>query len=254
MNVLDNIRRTMESVEKLRTSQTCEGQDEFVALYEKYKDIPEDKLKEIIADVKSICIPATETVEEPVKEEIPAEETQQPEETEVSDDLVIKDETNEVDVKPAAGIPEEPGVVDTKDESEEQEDEQIDSKNELDASEADEGDEEELIISEEEDNDTVEEETIDEDDEEYEDQIDELDIVDGDKVEEPKSENAEEIKLDVPSADTGDKAAEKAECGDNSKEHTNEANTAAKAAIANRDNKGTFSSDVDALTDYLNDY
>ena len=47
MNVLDNIRRTMESVEKLRTSQTCEGQDEFVALYEKYKDIPEDKLKEM---------------------------------------------------------------------------------------------------------------------------------------------------------------------------------------------------------------
>ena len=104
-----------------------------------------------------------------------------------------------------------------------------------------------------------------EDEEDFDVYKDELDIVEEDEKPEEiddtipagddgveaaeKYEDTEEIDTIIPDEDTGVEAADAAE-----KEPIQEANTAAKAAIANKENKGAFSADVDELTKYLDEY
>lgn len=271
MKVLDSIKRTMESIEAdKQDSMKVEDHEEFAELFEKHSDIPKEKLVEIIDDVKEKLAPA------PVVEDEG--------EDGVEDELVIQesDNPNKADVEDVAEV--KPSDVEHTDANKEPVTHQV---NELDASEdedniedeeviveddADFDDEEELVVSEE--GEEVEDEVEDleeiEEDEDFDIYKDELDIVDGDE----KNEDAEKIDMNIPEEDNGQDAADRAanenaekidlnipekENSDDAadaaaKEHANEDNNGAKAAIANRDNKGAFSSDIDALTDYLDKY
>lgn len=234
MKVLENLKRTMESIDALKAPKN-EEDNEFAVLFDKYKDIPVDTLKEIIADVKEAVKPEEKLIKEADNETnvIPAEGKPVEE--------IHKTQTNELDAS-------EDGVVEETPEDFYTEDEDVTD--------------DELIISEE-DEDEIPEETeekredeikdAEEKDDNFDEYEDELDIVEPDEEKEDKedkdkvvNENVEKIDTDIPSEDNGADAADTA-----AKEVVNEANTAAKAAIANRDNKGSFSSDVDALTEYL---
>lgn len=259
MKVLDSIKRTMESIEAEKCREMKqEGNEEFAELFEKYKDIPAEKLVEIIKDIKEKIAP------KPVSED--------EDEDGIEDELIIREseDPNKVEVKDASEV--EPSDIEHTDANNEPSTKQI---NELDASEDEEEktDEEELIITEEkpEETEDIEDENMEEiEDEDFDVYKDELDIVDGDEKNEDaekidmnipeednsieaadsaKNEDADKIDMNIPEEENSDDAADKA-----AKEITNEDNNAAKAAIANRDNKGAFSSDIDALTDYLNDY
>lgn len=257
MKVLDSIKRTMESIEAEKCREMKqEGNEEFAELFEKYSDIPAEKLTEIIADIKEKLAPV------PVAED--------EDEDGIEDELIIREseDPNKVEVKDASEV--EPSDVEHTDANDEPVTKQI---NELDASEDEEEktDEEELIITEEQPEEIEKEELEEiEEDEDFDVYKDELDIVDGDEKNEDaekidmsipekensvdaadaaKNEDADKIDMNIPEEENSDDAADKA-----AKEVKNEDNNAAKAAIANRDNKGAFSSDIDALTDYLNDY
>lgn len=256
MKVLDSIKRTMESIEKEKGAEVVAENEEFKDICAKYQDIPEETVISIAKDVKEKLAPAPKTEEEDGEG--------------VDDELIIQENGNQTEVKDAAEV--KPSDVEQTDANAEKA-EKV-NMNELDASEEEKTDEEELIVTEDEPAvDTPPEENVEvevnEDDEEFDVYKDELDIVDGDKEE--KDENAENIDMNIPSEENSDDAANKA-ANENAdkidmnipkaddsvdaadKAHTNEANTGAKAAIANKANKGAFSSDVDALTDYLNEY
>lgn len=256
MRLLESIKKQIESIEA-KKNPIVEN-EEFVELFEKYKDIPAETLKAIIADVKAVCMPAeSEETEEPNKEEVV--ETEQ--ETNVVDAAEVKpDDVEHTDANKA-----ESAQMTELDASEDN-DEEIDD--DLIISEEDEDDE--LIISEEDD-----EQAEEKDDVLFDEYQDELDIAEADcQDDEMIEENAEKIDMTIPGSDDSVKSADKAAnetaeqidmtipSKDNSddaadaaaKEQKNEANTGAKAAVANRDNKGAFSADVDALTDYLDEY
>ena len=262
MKILESLKRTMESIEAKKACKN-EDFDKFAAIKEKYADIDPEKLDAIIADVKEVCAPEKETST-----------------TEVNDELMNSEESveNTTDTIPAKIEPDGDDVHKT---------DTLDSMNELDASEdgiagetpedfytedEDEEIDDELIISEEDDNEPedTEDDMMTEEDEEddfdvYQDELDKVDetgedaeaidmtipvaddsVEDTDKAQ--KTENAEKIDLDVPTDDNGVDAADKG-----AKEIKNEDNSGAKAAMANKYNKGNFSSDVDALTAYLDE-
>ena len=64
MKVLDNIKRTLESIEAKKAPEVIAEEDKFAALYEKYNDIPAEALAAIIADVEAICNPVEAPAEE----------------------------------------------------------------------------------------------------------------------------------------------------------------------------------------------
>ena len=262
MKLLETLKRTMESIESKRSFRN-EDFDEFATIKEKYADIDPEKLDAIIADVKAVCAPQKEASA-----------------TEVNDELMNSEESaeNTTDTIHANIEPDGEDVHKT---------DTLDSMNELDASEdgiagetpedfytedEDEEIDDELIISEEDDNEPedTEDDMMTEEDEEddfdvYQDELDKVDetgedaeaidmtipiaddsVEGADKAQ--KTENAEKIDLDVPTDDNGVGAADKG-----AKEIKNEDNSGAKAAMANKYNKGNFSSDVDALTAYLDE-
>ena len=246
MKVLENLRRTMESINSIKTRKHEDG--DCAEIFEKYKDIPRETLEAIIADVKSNIGAKTE-------------------DEDITDDELIV-ETDEVDVKPAEGKPvDEPHKTQITELDASEDDGTTDKTLEDFYTEENEDDvtEDELIISEEdeekpsEDEEKPEEINEEDEDDDFDVYEDELDIVESDEEdkessekeeepEEPKefNEGAEKIDLDIPEEDNSDNAADKA-----AKEIKNESGTASKAAIANKDNKGAFSSDIDALTSYL---
>lgn len=261
MKILTSLKRTLESIEASKRQMKEDADDKFAAIKAKYADIAPEVLENLIKDVCEICAPAP-------AEEAPAQEDVD----DNAEDLIIQDE-NAVDVVPAEGKPvDEPHKTDA-----------AEQMNELDASEDGvtdetpedfytEEDEDELVISEENEDepepDKVEPENeVDEDDEDFDVYEDELDLVEetGEKAENidmtipeednatdaadaVKSEGAEKIDLNVPTDDDAVNAADKG-----AKEIKNEDNSGAKAAMANKYNKGNFSSDVDALTAYLDE-
>lgn len=267
MKVLESLKRQMESIEA-KKSRKVESEDDlgFDAIKAKYTEVPPEVLESIINDVKTECSRKTE--EDLNKVEIEPAEGKPVDEPHKTDTL---DSMNELDAS-------EDGVAgETPEDYYTEEDEDIDD---------------ELIISEEDDEpvedlppaEVVDDEIAAESDENEDDDFDvyqdELDAVTGD--EEPVNETGEEpekIDMTIPAKDNSDDAAdaamkERQRCEgaekidlnipdeDNSvdaadkaaKEIKNEDNSGAKAAIANRDNKGAFSSDVDALTQYLDEY
>lgn len=249
MKVLENLRRTMESINSIKTRKHEDG--DCAEIFEKYKNIPRETLEAIIADVKSNIGAKTE-------------------DEDITDDELIV-ETDEVDVKSAEGKPvDEPHKTQITELDASEDDGTTDKTPEDFYTEENEDDvtEDELIISEEDEEKPSEDEEkpeeINEEDEEDEDDDfdvyeDELDIVESDEEDKESSEKeeeteeskefnegAEKIDLDIPEEDNSDNAADKA-----AKEIKNESGTASKAAIANKDNKGAFSSDIDALTSYL---
>lgn len=263
MKILTSLKRTLESIEASKKRVKEDAEDKFAAIKAKYADIAPEVLENLIKDVCEVCAPAP-AEEAPVQEEV----------DDNAKDLVIQDE-NAVDVVPAEGKPvDEPHKTDA-----------TEQMNELDASEDgvtdetpedfytedDEEDDDELVISEEDetepeaDNAKLENEA--EEDEDFDVYEDELDLVEetGEKAENidmtipekdnatdaadaVKSEGAEKIDLNVPTDDDAVNAADKG-----AKEIKNEDNSGAKAAMANKYNKGNFSSDVDALTAYLDE-
>lgn len=268
MKVLEQLKRTLESLEDLRAQQT-EDDEEFAELFEKYSDIPAEKLKEIIADIKAACVKPVEPANEDLND-VDVKSAEEPKDAEHTD--TAKSESTQVNELDAS------------------EDEQVDDnaedlivEDDVEDSNTDdlivEGDEDELELPSEEVTEEVEPEVIEDEnyqnsemDEDFDGYEDELDIAQGDEEEVNEDaekidmnipsdevpveaadkvvkEDAEKIDMSIPSDDTPVDAADKA-----AKEQTNEANIGAKAAIANREAKGNFSSDVDALTDYLNDY
>lgn len=258
MKVLDNIKRTLESIEAKKAPEVIAEEDKFAALYEKYNDIPAEALAAIIADVEAICNPVEapaeepemveneiEDIEAPAEELAPAEDEVVEENDELKDEIII-DENNETDVIEVK----EPEAVEHTDATK-AESEDFDETPEDFYTEEDDDVDDEIIISEEDEE--VEEE------EDFDVYADELDVVEEDEEEidmtissddvDEKPENAEKIDMDIPEEDNGVEVADAAE-----KEPVNEDNMGAKAAIANRQNKGNFSSDVDALTEYLDEY
>ena len=266
MKLLETLKRTMESIESKRSFRN-EDFDEFATIKEKYADIDPEKLDAIIADVKAVCAPQKEASA-----------------TEVNDELMNSKESvdNTTDTIHANIEPDGKDVHKT---------DTLDSMNELDASEdgvagetpedfytEDEKTDDELIISEEDETDLddaddienaddamMTEEDEDDDFDIYQDELDKVDetgedadaidmtipkaddsIKGADKAQ--KTEDAEKIDLSVPTDDDAVNAADKG-----AKEIKNEDNSGAKAAMANKYNKGNFSSDVDALTAYLNE-
>ena len=269
MKLLENIKRTLESIEGMRAPKV-EEDAQIAKLLEKYKDIPAETLKAIVADVKADCAAHVEKAEEQ-----PMDETEQ--KTDVID--VTKVEPKDIehtDANKAEST--QMTELDASEEDNTEEDfyteEDDDTDDELIISE--EGDtDDELIISEEDNIEDAEEpEQVEEDDDEDDVYVDELDIATADKEPEQVDENAEKIDMTIPGDDDGVKAADKAitenaekidmnipeedvpsDAADAAaKEHIKEDNTGAKAAMANKDNKGAFSSDVDALTEYLDKY
>lgn len=251
MKVLDNIKRTLESIEAKKAPEVIAEEDRFAALYEKYNEIPADALAAIIADVEAICNPVEapaeepemveneiEDIEAPAEELAPAEDEIVEENDELKDEIII-DENNETEVievkEPKAAEHTDATKAESEDFDETPEDFYTEEEDDVD---------DEIIISEE------------EEDEDFDVYADELDVVEEDEEEidmtipsddvevDEKLEDSEEVDADIPEDDI--EAAEK--------EPVNEANTGAKAAIANRQNKGNFSSDVDALTEYLDEY
>ena len=255
MKILTSLKRTLESIEASKKQMKEDADDKFAAIKAKYADIAPEVLENLIKDVCEVCSPAP-AEEAPVQEEV----------DDNAKDLIIQEE-NAVDVAPAEGKPvDEPHKTDA-----------AEQMNELDASEdgvtdetpedfyTEEDEDDELVISEEnEDKPEPEDKTEDDDFDVYE---DELDLVEetGEKAENidmtipekdnsidaanaVKSEGAEKIDLNVPTDDDAVNAADKG-----AKEIKNEDNSGAKAAMANKYNKGSFSSDVDALTAYLDE-
>lgn len=235
MKVLDDIKRVMESIEnkKSKNEDAC-----CSSLFEKYNDIPEERLQSIIDDVKASI----------TKEECG--------DIDNKEDVMKKEADNSVDVEGDLPAPEPDDVEHT---------DALKAMNELSASESEEDDattedeveeqvvsedeeykddiDDDLIISEEADEEGETADDIVEDSEDFDVYKDELDLVE-------KDEDAEDIDMSIPEKENSNDAADTAV-----KEPVNEANTGAKAAVANTyDGKNSFSSDIDALTDYLNDY
>lgn len=259
MKILTSLKRTLESIEASKRQMKEDADDKFVAIKEKYADIAPEVLDNLIKDIREVCAPAP--AEAPVQEEV----------DDNAKDLIIQEE-NAVDVVPAEGKPvDEPHKTDAAEQMNEldaSEDGTTDKTPEDFYTEDDEEDEDELVISEENDDKPEPEDKIDdEDDEDFDVYEDELDLVEetGEKAENidmtipekdnsidaadtVKSEGAEKIDLNVPTDDDAVNAADKG-----AKEITNEDNSGAKAAMANKYNKGSFSSDVDALTAYLDE-
>lgn len=259
MKILTSLKRTLESIEASKRQMKEDADDKFAAIKVKYADIAPEVLENLIKDVCEVCAPAP-AEDSPVQEEV----------DDNAKDLIIQEE-NEVDVVPAEGKPvNEPYKTDA-----------AEQMNELDASEDgitdktpedfyteedEDEDEDELVISEDEDEPEPDNKDND-DDEDFDVYEDELDLVEetGEKAENidmtipeednatdaadaVKSEGAEKIDLNVPTDDDAVNAADKG-----AKEIKNEDNSGAKAAMANKYNKGSFSSDIDALTAYLDE-
>lgn len=278
MKILESLKRTIESIEAKKAPKS-ESEDGFDIIKAKYTEVPPEVLESIINDVKTEC---GRKMEEDI-----------PEEPENADDALQANEEdlNKVEIEPAEGKPvAEPHKTDTLDSMNEldasedgvagetPEDYYTEDEDEID---------DELIISEEDEPteelppaEVVDDEIAAESDEDdFDIYQDELDVVDADEPVNETGEDAEKIDMSIPERENSDDAAdaalkERRACedaekidlnipsDDNStdaadkaaKEIKNEDNSGAKAAIANRDNKGAFSSDVDALTEYLDKY
>lgn len=251
MTLLKNIKRVVESIENIKNKESLNEDDvKFAEIYKKHSDIPEDKLKMIIDDVQNCCRANEEAEDTDIDDTQVMDEDNSTDVIDVS--KVTPDDAEHTDANKAESC--QMTELDASEDSDLDEDEEelIISEND---DEEDSDEDEELIISEndgeedsedfvEEDEDTIEDETEDfveeDEDEGFDGYQDELDVVE---------EDAKSIDMNVPSKDNSDDAADAA-----AKEQVKEDNNGAKAAIANRDNKGAFSSDVDALTDYLNKY
>lgn len=211
--------KLLQNIKRLMESIEDEKSDVVIDercqdLVEKYSDISKEMLAGIINDVKERVCEDGEEVDIEDKEVV--EENEETEE--------IKDDIEEVTEEDEEGFDDELVIRESDDDMEQIE--------ELDASE----DGEDLDVEDEEKEELEDDiEEVTEDDDDVSDFIDEdneeLDMVEGDE----EIEDKEDIETEE-------------------KENMHEDNTGAKAAIANNQYKGTFSSDVDDLTDYLNDY
>lgn len=271
MKLLETLKRTMESIESKRSFRN-EDFDEFATIKEKYADIDPEKLDAIIADVKAVCAPqkeasATEVNDELMTSEESAENTTDTIHANIEPDgkdvhkTDALDSMNELDASEDGVAGETPEDFYTEDEDEETDDELIISEeDETDSDDADEVENADDAMMTEED-----EEDEDDDFDIYQDELDKVDetgedadaidmsipkaddsVEGADKAQ--KTEDAENIDLNVPTDDNSVDAADKG-----AKEIKNEDNSGAKAAMANKYNKGSFSSDVDALTTYLDE-
>lgn len=282
MKILESLNRMMESIEAKR-SPKHESEDDvgFDAIKAKYTEVPPEVLESIITDVKEACGRKFE-------------EDEQEQEQEVANDAeqANEEDLNKVEIEPAEGKPvNEPHKTDTLDSMNEldaSEDDGTADQTPVDFYTEEDDIDDELIISDEDGEEPTEdlppEEVVDDEiaaesdeEEDFDVYQDELDITDGDEPINETGEEPEKIDMSIPKRDdsvdaadaamheTGEKAQKidmsipddenSTDAADSAaKEIKNEDNSGAKAAMANRDNKGAFSSDVDALTEYLNEY
>lgn len=251
MATLDTLKRTLESINAKKRKFENEGDVEGLAtLFEKYKDISPETLKNIVTDVKAIIAPTEEIKPEETTEF--STETDNRTDVKSAKGKLVKEphktQVNELDASEGDTTEETPEDFYTEDD-----DENADIDDELIISEEDENIEdkptEEVEVTDEVETEETPEETEEDTFESYDDDLeeDELDTVE-DEEPEHLDEAAEKIDTDIPTDDNAVDAADKG-----AKEIVNEDNTGAKAAMTNNyDGKGTFSSDVDALTDYIN--
>lgn len=275
MKVLDSLKRTLESLEATRCRKT-EGEEEFAALFEKHNDIPREKLMEIINDFKAmqhVDEPAVEAEETPVEgenEEVVTEDENKVDVTGSTQDVTGDaghTDANKEDKERIAELDasEEDGTADQTpiDFYTEEDEEEVcpvcgKEQDECNATVTEEDNADDELILSEEDEETENEEIIEEDEEDFDVYKDELDVIEGDEEaenEEPmiEEDGEEEIDDELIMEETEDNIDDELIMEESA--HKNEANIGAKAAIANKyDGKKAFSSDVDALTEYLDEY